>query len=146
MSEFSAGIVGQNSELFDSINRRLEYETSVHAVEIIRTVNEKVVRLRTLTVDGISLLFAKRAACFEKARRQRHHSRLKQAELGKIAAIERKVIQFALLDDFPQAGYGRLDQLRIGVNIDDFLFRTDAQADRDHRGFVHIQRNAFLRS
>ena len=55
VSELGIGIVSKNSELSDGIHRRFENESSIHAVEIVRSVNQKIVGLGALAIHGVGL-------------------------------------------------------------------------------------------
>ena len=46
--EFGIGIVSQNFEFCDGVERRLKNKASVHSVEIVCAVDQKIVRLRPL--------------------------------------------------------------------------------------------------
>ena len=49
----------EDPELFDSVNRWLQHETSVDPIKIVCAIDQKIIRLRPLTIDGIPLLLAK---------------------------------------------------------------------------------------
>ena len=59
MAELSIRVVGKNFEFGDSIERRLEDKASIDAVEIVGAVDQEVVGLGPLAIDGICLAIAK---------------------------------------------------------------------------------------
>ena len=59
MSEFGVGNMGQDSELFDRINRRLQDKSAVHAIEVVRAIYQEIIRLGSLAINCVPLLFAK---------------------------------------------------------------------------------------
>src|SRR3954471_2235515 len=89
VSELGIRVVGQDLELDDGINRRLENEASVHPVEVIRTIDQETVGLRPLTVDRIGLAGAQRASGLRETRREWYNSRLQQAQLREVSSIQR---------------------------------------------------------
>src|SRR6185312_12887771 len=103
-SELGICVERDDAELADRVHRRLEDESAVDAVEVVRAVNKKVIRFRPLAIDRISLPIAQRSAGFGDPRRQRNDSRLQQTKLGEVASVQRQVFQFALLYDLAQAG------------------------------------------
>ena len=48
VTEFGIGIVGQNFKFCNGIERRLKNKASVHSIEIVGPVDQKIVRLRPL--------------------------------------------------------------------------------------------------
>src|SRR6185437_8595622 len=96
LSELGAGVVSQNLELGDGIHRRPENESSIHAVEVVGSINKKIVRLRPLAIDRIGLAGTQRSSRCLQTRGQWHNSGLKQAQLSKVAAVQRQVKHFAL--------------------------------------------------
>ena len=55
VAKFGGGVVSQNPKFGDRIYGRFENEAPVHAIEIIRAIDQKVVRLWTLAVDRVRL-------------------------------------------------------------------------------------------
>jgi len=109
VSELGVGVVGKNSELGDGVHGRLENETSIDTVEIVGSIDKKVVRLGPLPVRRIGLAGAQGASSFLQAGSQGDDSGLKQAELSKIASVEGQVKNFLLGDRLAQAGYCALN-------------------------------------
>ena len=58
LSELRAGIVRKNSELGDGIHGRLENKASIHSVEVIGSVDEKIVGLGPLAIHRVCLTLA----------------------------------------------------------------------------------------
>ena len=62
LSELGAGVMSQNPELGDGIHRRPENESAIHAVEIVGSINQKIVRFRPLAIDRIGLAGTQRSS------------------------------------------------------------------------------------
>src|SRR5579871_3494255 len=131
VSKFCIGVMCNDAELADRIHRRLEHESTVDPVKVIRSINEKTIRLRSLAVDRITLPVAQRSASFGDAGSQGNHSRLQQAELREVAPIEGQVLQLLLLYDFAHTCNGGLDQLCIGAYQHLLLFQSNGKMRRD---------------
>lgn len=75
-AEFGVGVVSKNAEFRDGIHWRFENESSIHSVEVVRAIDQEIVRLRTLPVNPIRLSLMDGRACLLQPRRQWHHARL----------------------------------------------------------------------
>lgn len=64
LPELGAGVVGENLELGDCIHGRLENESAIHAVEIIRAVDQEVIGLGPLAIHRVCLARAQRSSRF----------------------------------------------------------------------------------
>src|SRR5947209_5451999 len=84
-----AGIVRQDPEFSDRVDRGLENEAAINAVEVICAVDQKIIGLRPLAINRVTLTSAKRPSGFAQTRSERHNARLKQSQLCKVAPIER---------------------------------------------------------
>ena len=69
--------MAQNLELGNRIDRWLENKSPIHGAHIVGAVDQEIIRFRTLTIDGVSLILSRRTASFEKARSQGHDAGLK---------------------------------------------------------------------
>ena len=58
LSELRAGVVRKNSELSDGIHGRLENKASIHAVEVVGSVDEKIIGLGPLAIHSVCLALA----------------------------------------------------------------------------------------
>src|ERR1700687_476230 len=104
-SEFRVRVVGKNSELGDRIDGRLKNKTSVHSVDIVGTVDQKIVRLRALAIDGVSLARSRRASGLEQSGGQGHDAGLKNSQLGEVTAVQRQVEDLALHHGLPETAH-----------------------------------------
>src|SRR5207249_2609573 len=93
------GVVSEDAKLGNGINWRLQNEATIDAVEIVGAVDEEIVGLGALAVDGVGLTGAERAAGFGEAGGEGNDAGLEQAKLREVAAIERKIEEFAFGDD-----------------------------------------------
>ena len=64
--------------------------------------------------------------------------------MREVAAVQRQILQLALLDYLAHAGDGWLNQLGIGAHQHLLLFRSDREMWRDRSRLVHVQRDAIL--
>ena len=94
VAELGVRVMRQNSEFSDGVHWRLQDEAGIDAVEVVGAVDQEIVRLRTLAIDGIALAVAQGATGFQKARRQGHNTGLQNAELREVAAVEGKIENF----------------------------------------------------
>ena len=62
LSELGAGVMSKNLELGDGIHRRPENEPAIHAVEVVGSVNQKIVRLGPLAIHRVGLAGAQRSS------------------------------------------------------------------------------------
>jgi len=79
--EFGIRVERENAKFGNRIDGWLQNESSIYAIEVIRAVDEEVVRLRALAVHGVSLSAAQRAAGFGNAGRKGNHAWLQKPEL-----------------------------------------------------------------
>src|ERR1700684_1202034 len=131
VSELGVRAVRDDAELADGVDRRLEDESTIDAVDVVRAVDEKVVGFGSLAIDRISLSIAERSARFGYPRRQGNDPRLQQAKLREVASVQRQILQFALLYDLAHAGDGWLNQIGIGAHQHLLLFRSNREMCRD---------------
>src|SRR5439155_9330568 len=89
VSEFGTGVVRQDSELLDRVNRRLQDESTIHAIEVVRAIYQEIVRLGSLAIDSVPLLLTKRTSGFQKAGSKCYYSGLKRPKLRKVAPVQR---------------------------------------------------------
>ena len=52
MSKFSGRIMREDPELFDSVNRWLQHETSVDPIKIVCAIDQKIIFFETSAADG----------------------------------------------------------------------------------------------
>src|SRR5579864_6530366 len=142
IAKLRIGIVRKNLEFRNRIERRSENKASIDPVEVIRAIDQKVVGFGTLTVDRIGLSVAQRPARLRQAWRQRHNSRLQQAQLSKVAPIERKVQHFAFRDGLSHARDRRLNQLSVSLHFKLLSLSSDCEVNGDVGGVVYIENNA----
>ena len=79
--------MGEYAELRDRVDGWLEHKAGIDRVDIVGSVDEEVVRFRPLSVDGICLAFAQRAACLFESSSQGNNSWLEQSELREVATV-----------------------------------------------------------
>ena len=144
VSKLSIGIVSENSEFGYGIYRRFKNEASIHAVEIICSVDQKIVGLGALAIHSVGLSRAQRSSRFRQTRSKRHHAWLQQSELGKVATVQRQVEDFALSDRLTQAGDRALDQLRVCIHLQYLALGADGEMNWNGGGLVYVQCDALL--
>ena len=110
---------------------------------VLRSVDQKIVRLGALSVDCITLICARRATRFEQAGRQRNNAGPKNAELRKIASVERKVENLIPHDRLAQTADAVLHQRGVGLYIDLLRLRANLQVHEHGGSLIHIQRDPF---
>jgi len=116
--ELRARRVRQNVKLGDSIDRNMNHQPAIDSVEIVRAIDQKIVGLRPLAINGIGLAAAQRASGDREAGSDRENAGLKQPELSKIAAVQRQVQNVAFSNGFSQSGDRRLDERSVRLNAD----------------------------
>ena len=85
----------------------LQREAAVHAVHVLRAVDEIDVLLGPHAVHGIGLTLAQRPAGRRDAGGQRRDAGLQQAELREVAAVQRQIDELAAGDDACRARWWR---------------------------------------
>src|SRR5450631_2615499 len=133
-----------DAELADRVHRRLKDESAVNSVKVVRAIDEKVVRFRSLAINRISLPVAQPPSRFRYPRRQRNDSRLQQAKLREVASVQRQFLQLLLLHYLAHAGDGGLNQRGIGAHQYLLFFRSYSETCRDRSRLVHVERDAIL--
>jgi len=144
VAELGVGVVGEDAKFGHRVHRWFQNEAAVDSIEVVGAVDQEIVGLGALAVDGVSLAGAQRAAGFGQAGCQWNHARLKKAELREIAAVQRQVENFTFGDDGAEAGDRALDELGVGVDFDFFGAGADFEADRDGGGLVDVEGDALL--
>src|SRR5580692_5715149 len=81
VAELGIRAVRDDAELADGVDRRLEDESTIDAIDVVRAVDEKVVGFGSLAIDRIGLSIAERSTRFGYPRRQGNDPRLQQAKL-----------------------------------------------------------------
>src|SRR5579863_4897905 len=142
MTKLRACRVRQNSKFRDRIDRRLNDESSVHIVEIVRAVDKEIVRLGPLSIDGVSLSVAQASARFRKARRDRHNAWLQQTKLGKIATVQRQVQHIPLIDGFAKTRDRSFHERCVRLDFGLLLDGPDRELNRYRNGLVHVERDS----
>ena len=102
----------EDPELGDRLDRQLERVAAVHAVHVLRAVDQIHVLLGPHAVHRVGLALPQAAAGRGDAGRQRRDAGLQQPELREVAAVERQIDQLAAGDDAAERVGGRVDQLR----------------------------------
>src|SRR5262249_22274698 len=87
VAELGIRVVSENSEFSDRIDRRFKHKSAVHAIEVVGAVDQKIIGLRSLPVDGVGLAIAERTTSFGQAGGKRNYSGLQQPELAEISAV-----------------------------------------------------------
>jgi len=64
--------------------------------------------------------------------------------LREIASVERKIEDFPFGDNGAKAGYGGLDDLRVGVDLNFFAFCANLKRHGDNGRFVDVERDTLL--
>jgi len=141
---FGVGIVRQNLKFGDGVDRRLENEASIHAIKVVRTVDQEVIRLRPLTIDRVGLAVAQGSAGFGKAGREGYHARLQQTELRKIAAVQWKFENVAFADRFAETSDGGLNQLSVGLHFNLLCLHADNKPHRNGCRLIYVQHDSLL--
>ena len=110
----------EDAELGDRLDRQLERIAAVHAVLVLRAVDEVHVLLGPHAVDGVRLSLAQAAAGGRDPGGQRRDAGLQQSELREVAAVERQIDQLAAGDDAAERVAGGVDELRAAGDLHRF--------------------------
>ena len=102
----------EDAELGDRVDRQLQRVAAVHAVHVLRAVDEVDVLLGPHAVDRVGLALTQRSAGRGDAGGERRDAGLQQPELGEVAAVERQVDDLAAGDDAAERVARRVDELR----------------------------------
>ncbi len=89
----------EDAELGDRVDRQLERVAAVHAVDVLRAVDQVDVLLGPHAVDRVGLALPQAAARGGHAGRERRDAGLQQPELREVAAVERQIDELAAGDD-----------------------------------------------
>ena len=136
--------MGKNLEFGNRIDRRLKHKSTVDGADIVGAVNQKVIGLRPLAIDGVGLVLPRRTSGFEQSGSQRDDARLKQSQLREVAAIERQVEDLALHHGLSQTADRVLHQICVRCHFDLLRLRPQLKMNADRRGLINIQRDSFL--
>ncbi len=134
----------KNSELGDRVDRWLKHKTSVHSIDIVGTVDQKIVRLRPLAIDGVSLARPGGTSGLKKSGGQRHDAGLKSPQLGKVTAVQRQVEDLALHHSLPETADRALHQLSVRLHFHLLRLRPELEVNVDRRRLVDFEQDSFL--
>lgn len=84
-----------------SVDWRLGDEPGINGIEIVRAVDQEIVRFGALAVHSVALALSNGAAGLHETGRERCDAGLQESKLRKIAAVERKIEQLAFADYLP---------------------------------------------
>ena len=118
IAKFGGGVMSEDSEFGDRVDRWLKDESAVNAIEVVRAVNEEIVGFGTLSIDRVRLTFTERRPSLFQSGCERHDTRLQRAQLAEVPAIEGKIQNLTFKDDFAESTYRSLDQLSVGIHFD----------------------------
>ena len=108
----------EDAELGDRFDRQLQRITAIHAVLVLRAVDQVHVLLGPHAVDGVRLALTQAAARGGDAGGERRDAGLQQPELREVAAVERQIDELAPGDDAAERVAGRVDELRAARDLD----------------------------
>ncbi len=142
-AKFGRRALRQDAELRDRFHRQPQRKAAVHAVHVLRAVNEVDVLFGPHAVDGIGLSLTEAATSRGHPRGQRRDARFQQPELREIASVERQVNQLAPGDHAPEHIGGRIDQLRPAGDRHRVGQRTHRQLRVDPHRLADVDLNRF---
>ena len=123
------GRLRQNAELGNRFDRQLQRVTAIHAVDVLRAVDQIHVLLGPHAIDGIRLALTETAAGRGDAERQRGDTRLQQAELCEVAAVQWQIDELAASHDTAERIARRVHERRLPRDLHRFGNRRQVQLD-----------------
>src|SRR5262249_50845850 len=134
----------QDAKFLDGVHGSFQGVAAVDAIDVADAVEQVVVGFGALSVDGVGLTGAQRAAGLGKSRRDGRDAGLEEAELREIAAVEREIDEITAGDDIADDGGSTIDERRFGGYVDDLLFARHAKLDVEAGCLADVELDAAL--
>jgi hypothetical protein len=103
----------------------------------------KVVGFGTLAVYGVGLAVAQRATSLGKASGKGNHAGLQNAKLREMAAVQREVLDGALVNSLAKRGGAAFNEQCIGIDFDLARTTSDCKMDGDKSSLIDFQDETF---